>query len=565
MFKPTFVASLLVALLGGCAASTDSTGPSATDPNSNDPNVGQVGSGADGGAASDGATADGGSANADGGGGSAQANDSKVVAPVYLTNSTNWMETTTGLSAKALNEIYIPGTHDSGTYGIVSVYNRPVNDAFAPDGENPIVRAGQFVGLSDKWAKAQERTIQEQLEDGMRYLDLRPCREKSGNLRVCHSLYGPNMGDILDQIHTFATAHPKEIVIVEMSHFAGMSTPDHTNLQTLIQQRIGSNLLDASLGVGPSTKLGDVWSKQPGKSVLVVYDGASPPAFAVPENKTTTSWIETWDKQKKHDSFANAIQGMPTDTFFELSGQATPDSSGTLIERSIDPIGNYPTSLRALADETNPVVLGWIQSEWSTKRLNLIAVDFENRTCLYPLTLALNGVKNVSFAGCDIGKKTTWGDWHLAPYGRGAGTPLVCAAGQETIAGLCYTPCANGYSAVAGMPNVCGTNCPSGYTDTGLLCSRKGSIISADNSSCSKWDLCGLTVDKGCTTCPSGYHNDGCTCRIDPSTLTKSTYGRGVGTIPTSCTSGDEKDVALCYPKCRAGYDGVGPMCWPTN
>lgn len=559
MFKPTFVASLLVALLGGCAAGTaDSADPPATDPATSSPNVGHAPSTTDGGAAADGA-----SVAPDAGSSAVTENDSKVSAPLYLTNATNWMETTVGLSSRALNEIAIPGTHDSGTYGIVSVYNRPVDDAFAPDGDNPIVRAGQFIGLSDKWAKAQERTIQEQLEDGMRYLDLRPCREKSGSLRVCHSLYGPKMDDILDQIHTFATAHPKEILIVELSHFAGMSTPDHANLQALIQQRIGSNLIDASAGVGPTTKLADVWSKQPGKSVLVIYGGATPPAFAVPDTRTTTSWVETWDKQTKHDSLSTAILGMPSDTFFELSGQATPDSGGTLIERSIDPIGNYPTSLRALADETNPVVLGWIKNEWSTKRLNLIAVDFENRSCLYPLTLSLNGVKNVSFAGCKIGTTTTWGDWHLAPYGRGVGTPLVCGSGKDSVAGLCYTPCASGYSMVPGMPNVCGTNCPSGYTDTGLLCSRAGSIISANTSSCSKWDVCGLTVDKGCSKCPSGYHNDGCTCRIDPDTIAKSTYGRGVGTIPTACNSGDEQSGALCYPKCRAGYDGVGPMCWP--
>jgi hypothetical protein len=41
----------------------------------------------------------------------------------------------------------------------------------------------------------------------------------------------------------------------------------------------------------------------------------------------------------------------------------------------------------------------------------------------------------------------------------------------------------------------------------------------------------------------------------------KSSYGRGVGTIPTSC--GDEQyDAGLCYPYCKEGYYGVGPVCW---
>lgn len=39
-------------------------------------------------------------------------------------------------------------------------------------------------------------------------------------------------------------------------------------------------------------------------------------------------------------------------------------------------------------------------------------------------------------------------------------------------------------------------------------------------------------------------------------------YGRGVGTIPTSCEGGKEYDAGLCYQKCNDGYYGVGPVCW---
>lgn len=42
----------------------------------------------------------------------------------------------------------------------------------------------------------------------------------------------------------------------------------------------------------------------------------------------------------------------------------------------------------------------------------------------------------------------------------------------------------------------------------------------------------------------------------------RDSYGRGVGTIPTSCTAGKTYDTGLCYESCRAGYTGVGPVCW---
>ena len=42
----------------------------------------------------------------------------------------------------------------------------------------------------------------------------------------------------------------------------------------------------------------------------------------------------------------------------------------------------------------------------------------------------------------------------------------------------------------------------------------------------------------------------------------KSSYGRGVGTIPNDCGEGKEIDAGLCYPVCAPGYKGVGSVCW---
>jgi hypothetical protein len=44
----------------------------------------------------------------------------------------------------------------------------------------------------------------------------------------------------------------------------------------------------------------------------------------------------------------------------------------------------------------------------------------------------------------------------------------------------------------------------------------------------------------------------------------KKNYGRGVGTVPTDCSSTQDKDAGLCYDKCDSGYKGVGPVCWQS-
>ncbi len=42
----------------------------------------------------------------------------------------------------------------------------------------------------------------------------------------------------------------------------------------------------------------------------------------------------------------------------------------------------------------------------------------------------------------------------------------------------------------------------------------------------------------------------------------KDAYGRGVGKPISACAPGLEEDALLCYPPCKEGYTGVGPVCW---
>mmetsp|Transcript_32264 Transcript_32264/g.31557 ORF Transcript_32264/g.31557 Transcript_32264/m.31557 type:complete len:126 (+) Transcript_32264:423-800(+) len=52
-------------------------------------------------------------------------------------------------------------------------------------------------------------------------------------------------------------------------------------------------------------------------------------------------------------------------------------------------------------------------------------------------------------------------------YGRTAGVPLTCTTEQEYDAGLCYTPCKEGYD---GVGPVCWQECPDRKYECGVLC-----------------------------------------------------------------------------------------------
>jgi hypothetical protein len=153
-------------------------------------------------------------------------------------------------------------------------------------------------------------------------------------------------------------------------------------------------------------------------------------------------------------------------------------------------------------------------------------------------------------------------------YGRGGGhVPTGCPPGKENQNGLCYTPCAQGYY---GVGPVCWESCPADMRDTGADCLKNsygrgaGKIPTLcppgqQNDS----GLCYLDCSVGYTgagpvcwqNCPPDMHDTGADCL-------KNTYGRGVGTIPDACPTGQESDAGLCYPDCKQGYSGVGPVCW---
>lgn len=81
----------------------------------------------------------------------------------------------------------------------------------------------------------------------------------------------------------------------------------------------------------------------------------------------------------------------------------------------------------------------------------------------------------------------------------------------------------------------------------------------------------GLCYEK----CRDGFHDDGALMcwknypefpgagggMLSTPTLTKSSK-TVVGSVLDSCNEDEERSGALCYPKCKKGMKGEGPMCW---
>ncbi|RHY13408.1 hypothetical protein DYB25_007164, partial [Aphanomyces astaci] len=176
-----------------------------------------------------------------------------------------------------------------------------------------------------------------------------------------------------------------------------------------------------------------------------------------------------------------------------------------------------------------------------------------------------------------------------ATHTRGVGrVPGSCAAGQERLGLLCYDKCPLGMIRV-GLD--CHSNCPDGLVDQGLLCRKSeygrgfgypwkfGDSLNASGmfQRCEKdygKDNCEQSLLVVYPKCKPGYTSFGCCiCRPLPPNCTSLGLGGGLDLscakkikigVPKfgTCAANEDRDLGLCYPKCKPNYTGVGPVCW---
>ncbi|GLC46768.1 hypothetical protein PLESTF_000429100 [Pleodorina starrii] len=165
---------------------------------------------------------------------------------------------------------------------------------------------------------------------------------------------------------------------------------------------------------------------------------------------------------------------------------------------------------------------------------------------------------------------------------------LSCNPGDEDNgSGTCYPACRAGYRS-NGATLCIQSDCPAGYDNLTESCFRRFDTY-FKGCCCTFWGCCNRQ-------CSPGYADDGgCMCTKWPDIIWKSTYDRGAGypklrlrarksymprqwsalqsfsrktqsrgSQSLGCATDKEYDAGLCYPYCRSGYKGVGPLCRQT-
>ncbi|XP_053958446.1 PI-PLC X domain-containing protein 1 [Anastrepha ludens] len=280
-----------------------------------------------------------------------------------------WMrEMHTVVGGMRLRDLFIPGTHDSGSY-------RPNFD--------PLLRET----LVTKYALTQDDDIRGQLLHGARYLDIRVgyYRNTPDKFYINHGVTRQRpLAEIIEQVKEFVL-ETNEIVIFGLKEFPvgfGKGLGVHRLLVSLLQQQFGDIIVHPSASWRAT--LNDIWSRQ--QNVILAYDKSAVVAefphtlFGSVEQRWGN--VQTWTNLEKYLRSINKfdvsrLSSRPVADMAEL----TPDTWGVILDKY--------GGLRKMADQVNWRISQLYRDDLGANA-NIVAVDFIRGTSLMNIAMEWN-------------------------------------------------------------------------------------------------------------------------------------------------------------------------------
>eukprot|EP00429_Kryptoperidinium_foliaceum_P025007 CAMPEP_0176147498 /NCGR_PEP_ID=MMETSP0120_2-20121206/75192_1 /TAXON_ID=160619 /ORGANISM="Kryptoperidinium foliaceum, Strain CCMP 1326" /LENGTH=447 /DNA_ID=CAMNT_0017484117 /DNA_START=65 /DNA_END=1408 /DNA_ORIENTATION=- len=299
-----------------------------------------------------------------------------------------WMEQlgdSHDLGKQPLCRVGLPGTHDSCTYKFdADKGNSP--DSAEILGVLPDMILSQ---IFERLCQCQSLSTKEQLERGIRYLDLRVgYHPESDSFATCHGVFCVDVKEVLQELAEFLEANPKEVVIVEFKKLYGMDEQQNQALVQIIDEALGAKMANF-FECPPTAPLNDFWEK--GYQAVVLYQNFD---FVKESNGKLWSlgcldspWPEAGDHNELYSKLTEKVSQLPESKLFCAQGILTPDAE--LIKRSILTGGGL--SIRQIAKRCNGKVVDWLEEEWKPNRkVNIVIVDFFQDSNLIPAVINYN-------------------------------------------------------------------------------------------------------------------------------------------------------------------------------
>lgn len=299
------------------------------------------------------------------------------------------------LASKKPSNITLPGSHDTGTYGITVAGSTitPDLDPVLADFLKPL--GTEANNILKRWAVSQFLDAKDQLKLGVRYFDIRVCKTDTGALYTCHALTGAGISEILTQVATFLAepGHEHEWVILDFNHIYGYQTGEPlSDLANLVSTTLG-NALATPVEFSTANTFSDFWKKN--KQVIAFlsdpnYVGQYPNLFWSGQD-IHSPWPNVQDLNSLTQAMNQNLTQREFPAFFVLQSQETP-STDTII-KSLEP--NQPNSLLGLTGTYKNGVQQWLNDNKSLvqQQGNIIIEDFTNGLDLTNLSKELNSAQ----------------------------------------------------------------------------------------------------------------------------------------------------------------------------
>ncbi|XP_055338221.1 PI-PLC X domain-containing protein 3-like [Paramacrobiotus metropolitanus] len=289
-----------------------------------------------------------------------------------MADNSNWMsKLPTTLQVVPISAIAIPGSHDSGTYSL------DPNGPFAPDQPNNLLIFLKAFGclarpIVYRWSVTQTLTFTQQLQTGIRYLDLRISRgPASDQFSIVHGLYGAEIRDCLTEVKAFSQQHPQEVIILDINHLYAMNLFDHQQLVDIIVDALGPLLIPCSQSLDKIT-LNGIWQGR--ERIFCFYHSNIAqcfPKFIWPACAISCPWPNVTERSQliTYLDQRYACGPPPAQIFYGTQGILTP---------TVATILRYPfKSLKEFTGEnTATAVLQWVNTKKSDNWFNIIILDF---------------------------------------------------------------------------------------------------------------------------------------------------------------------------------------------
>ncbi|MBW8308506.1 MAG: hypothetical protein K0M45_02510 [Candidatus Paracaedibacteraceae bacterium] len=292
----------------------------------------------------------------------------------------DWMqENEHYLADKHLNKIFIAGSHDSATYKLEDTFGKNQSISHNINLLKYFLISFAVTKISKKWSQAQSVSILEQLESGIWYLDLRVIfRDSKKDFYTVHGLYGPRLSKILDQINTFLSLHPKEILIIQIGDLRYMphGDADHYKLVNTLRSVFEGKLLSKPSNSIPT--LEEIWQQK--KQIVLIYEN----------DAVASQYEDIWPKAQINSYWGNSdklnvlkqrldqnilTQDRQANQFFVIQSQLTPSSE--TIKASLVACTPGYKSLKDMAQDVEKELPTWLTS-WQHYKPAIIITDFSN-------------------------------------------------------------------------------------------------------------------------------------------------------------------------------------------